>query len=328
MMKKGEMRFRFKPIGWHGIELQVPEDWNLAAESGRRQEGLMSVAGDSSKFEIKWGKVEKKKTFSLESASSKYMKKLEKSTKNFKLLKTGSTKIFDHKAIYFYFKAEVEGYGIVWYCDKDEKIFIGLFNFRPDAYEGSRLVFKRFLDSLKCHTLDDWNSWALLGFSFQAPSNFDLKVRKFLVGNATLRLCKEEPHPFYMETAEIVFQYWSPANVRYEKTYTDLERWFEENYEKGLKKLFKGGMQKEKFENFTIKGHEAKTLASTMKRGFLVTHTITRNNTYIWYCSPTNRIYALTLSRGLSKPRFMRKRESEILPAETFDRILSSVSCH
>lgn len=316
----------FKPLGWQGFELQVPEDWSFIVESGSQRQGFVRLASISSSFELKWGKMEKKKEFSIESVTDKLIEKLQKSDKNLKLLSKGSSKVFGHNALYFHFESEYKGYGTAWYCDKGEKVFLGLFTFKPE-YKQARLTFNRCLSSLKCHTLDEWNTWALFGFSFKTPSKFELMDRKFLVGHATLALSKEELHPFCAEKTEAFFQYWSPANVKFEETYNDLEKWFEEFYEKEFKKRYKGKMEKEGFQSLKINGHPAKTLTSTTKRG-LVSQTVSKNSTHMWYCPETNRIYALTLSKGLRKTRIIPSKKYEAIPAETFDKILASLSCH
>ncbi len=316
----------FKPLGWQGFELQVPEDWNFSVESGSQRQGFIRLASISSSFELKWEKMEKKKKFSLESLVDKLIEKLQKSDKKLKLLKRGSSEVFGHNALYFHFESGYKGYGTAWYCDKGEKIFLGLFTFKPE-YKQARLTFQRCLGSLKCHTLDEWNTWTLFGFSFKTPSKFELMERKFLVGHTTLALSREELHPFCREKTEAFFQYWGPANVKFEETYNDLEKWFEEFYEKELKKRYKGKMKKEEFQSLKIYGHPAETLTSTTKRG-LVSQTTSKNGTHMWYCPETNRIYALTLSKSLSKTRIIPSKKYEAIPVETFDKILASVSCH
>jgi len=325
-MKKAEKILGFKSIGWQGLELQVPEDWIFSVESGGQRQGFFRLASSSSSFELKWEKMEKKKKFSLETVVDKLIKKLRKTDKKLKLLKKGSEEVFGHNALYFHFESEYKGYGTAWYCDKGEKVFLGLFAFKPECKE-ARLTFKRCLDSIKCHALDDWNTWALFGFSFKTPSKLELMERKFLVGHTTLVLFKEEAHPFCTEKKEVFFQYWSPANVKFEETYKDLEKWFEEFYEKEFKKRYSGKMKKERFRSVKINGHQAKTLTATIKRG-LVSQNIIKNSTHMWYCPETNRIYALTLSKGLRKTRIIPSKKYEAVPTEIFDKILASVSCH
>jgi hypothetical protein len=325
-MKKGGRLPVFKPFGWQGIELEVPEDWIFSAESGSQKQGFVRLISNSSSFELKWEKMEKKKEFSLETVMDNFIKKLQKADKKLKLLNRSSSKVFGHNAFYFHFESEHKGYGSVWYCEKDEKIFLGLFSFKPQ-YKEAGLTFSHCLSSLKCHAKDEWNTWVLLGFSFKLPSKFELKERKFLVGHTTLVLSTEEPHPFCTEKREVLFQYWSPANVKFEETYNDPEKWFESFYERELKKRYEGKIEKGKFRSLKINGHPAKTLRTAMKRG-LVGQTLSKNSTHMWYCPETNRIYALTLSKGLSKMRFIPSKKYEAIPVETFDKILASVSCH
>jgi hypothetical protein len=325
-MKKVEEAIGSKSIGWQGLELQVPEDWNFSVESGRQRQGFVRLSSSSSSFELKWEKMEKKKEFSLESVVDKFIEKLRKTDKKVKLLKKGSEEVFGHNALYFHFESEYKGYGTVWYCEEEEKVFLGLFSFKPE-YKEARLTFKRCLDSIKCHTLDDWSTWALFRFSFKTPSKFELIKRRFLVGHTTLALCEEKAHPFCTERSEVFFQYWSPANVKFEETYNDMEKWFENFYESELKKRYNVKVKDERLRNTKINGHRAKILKTIIKGG-LIGRNIIRNGTYMWYCPETNRVYALTLSKGVHKTLFVPSKKYEAVPTRMFGKILTSFSCH
>ncbi len=328
-MKKGAKLSGLKPIGWQGVELQVPVDWNLVVESGGRDEGFMGFTSPSSKFELKWGKAKKKKAFSINTVVEKFVKKLQKADKKFKILNEGDTKVFDHKALYFHYQMGHEGYGITWNCDQEEKVFIGLFTFKPDEHKKSKTILENLLSSLKCHPSNNWNTWALFNFSFKTPSDFKVENRKFLLGFVTLVLSKIEYHALCSEKTEVVFQYWSPANVKFKGEYKDLESWFEQHYARDFKKRYKGKMHIGEFQNLRINRHKAKTFTSTTKKGPLLSQILGKNNTYLWYCSRSNRIYALTLSKAVSKEiKFVSKKKYEIFPSKLFEEILGSVRCH
>ena len=318
-----------KPFGWQGIELQVPVDWNFVVESGGRDAGLMGFTSPSSKFELKWEKPKKKGGFSIDTAAENFVKKLQKADKKFKILNEGSMKVFNHKAIYFYYQTGHEGYGIMWYCDQEEKIFVGLFAFKPDGHEKAKIILENLLSSLKCHPSNNWNNWALFDFSFKTPSDFKVEDRKFLLGFVNLVLSKIESHPLCSEKTEVVFQYWSPANVKFKGEYKDLKRWFEQHYARDFKKRYKGKMRIGEFQDLRINGHKAKTFTSTTKQGLVLSQILGKINAYLWYCSKSNRIYALTLSKSVSKEvKFVSRKQYETFPSEVFGEILSSVKCH
>lgn len=324
---KGEENLKFTPIGWQGLQFELPKDWNFNAESGNQRQGFIKLSSAYSTFELKWGKIANVKKFSIESAVDKLVKKLKKADKNLKLLRKGSSKVFDHNSIHFDFKSKYKGRGTVWLCEKNEKVFIAILTVKPDDFKQANLVLKRLLDSIKCHTKDSWKSWSLFGFSVKTPSKFELKDRRFLAGHGTLTLSTEEAHLLYTQETQVLFQYWSVANVKFEETYTDIEKWFEEFYEKELKKRYKWKMKKKEFQNIRVNGHSARMLRSTAKGG-LTSLNISKNNTYMWYCPQRNRIYALTLSKGVRKKRFMPSKKIGALPRRMFNKILSSVSCH
>jgi len=328
-MKKGAELPGLKPIGWQGIELYVPVDWNFVVESGGRDAGLMGFTSPSSKFELKWEKMKKKKGFSIEMVAENFVSKLQKADKEFKILNEGGMKVFNHKVIYFRYQTGHEGYGITWYCDQEDKVFIGLFAFKPDEHEKSKRILENLLSSLKCHPSNNWNVWALFDFSFKTPLDFKVESRKFLLGFVTLVLSKIEPHPLCSEKTEVVFHYWSPADVKFKGEYKDLERWFKQHYVRDYKKRFKGKMRIGEFQDLRINGHKAKTFTSTTKQGPLLSQILGKNNTYLWHCPKSNRIYALTLSKSVNKEiKFISKKKYETFPSEVFGEILGSVRCH
>jgi len=328
-MKKGAKLPGLKLIGWQGIELQVPVDWDFVVESGGRDEGLMGFTSPSSKFELKWEKPKKKKVFSIDTVAENFVNKLQKVDKEFKILNEGDTKIFNHKAIYFHYQTGHEGYGMTWYCDQEEKFFVSLFAFKPDEHEKSKIILENLLSSIKCHPSNNWNTWALFDFSFKTPLDLKVENRKFMLGFITLVLSKIEAHPLCSEKTEVVLQYWSPANVKFKGEYKDLERWFEKHYSRDFKKRYKGKMRIGEFQDLRINGHKAKTFTSTTKQGLLLSQILGKNNTYLWYCSKFNRIYVLSLSKSVSKEiKFVSKKKYETFPSEVFEEILNSIRCH
>lgn len=325
MMKKIDLKF--KPIGWQGIKFQVPEDWNFVVESGEKETGYAGFDSSYSKFELKWEKIKKKKAFSIDAIIDNLIKKMKKSNEIFELVSRRNAKVFGHNAIYFQFKTAVKGYGITWYCDDEEKVFVGLFSFNPSEHEKAKAIFDGLVDSVKCHSRGKQDQWTVFGFSLKVPPDFELKERKFLVGFLTLSFHAEKRHPFCTEKYDLIFQYWSPATLKFKDFYDDPKTWFKEVYEKTLERRCRGKLKKGKFQSFKIMGHAAKILTSAVKRGF-ISQVITKNKTYIWYCPETNRMYAVTLSKALSKQRFLPTKKYEAEPNEMFNKIVASISCH
>jgi len=327
-----------QPVGWQGIELRLPEGWNLVKEEGARQKGSMGFASASSTLELKWEEIKRKKVASVEAIAENFIKGLRKSVKDLKVLGKNPVKVFGHNGVSFHFESEQEGYGFTWYCDEHEKMFIGIFVFRPAELEAPKLVFRRLLESIRCHSPEGWERWSILGFSFRAPSTMRLArapLEKALMGRNSLMLHAEEQHPFLVERTEVYLDYWSAADVIFEKTYRDPKKWFKEFYEEGLRKRYRGRMEKGRFQASKVGGHKAEVLKTTFRSG-RVEQSVTENRTHIWYCPETNRVYALTLTRGQRKnrlylglfKRFLSARRSEASSKRVLDGILASFSCH
>jgi len=322
---------KFQLIGWQGLEIQMPEDWRLTFDIGDSLKGFIRFASQSSNLEIKWETLKKRADFSIDAVSKNLINKIEKSVKkkNFKLLKRQSASVSDHKGVYFHYRTEQECYGLTWYCDKAEKLFILLHVFKPKEYRETKPIFEYIVNSLKCHSLDEQALWSIHNFSLKTPSSFRLGKRKILLGHINLSLLAEKPRPFRVEKAEIFFQCWSLANVKFEDAYNDPEKWFKKYYEKEFRKKFGKKMKTDEFQSTTIREHAAKTFTCTIKSfGLITSHTVTNIHNTIWYCPESNRMYMLTFSIAMNKLRFTAMKKTELLPPEKINDIINSVSCH
>jgi hypothetical protein len=313
----------FQQVGWRGIELEVPKEWNFVAESGRPRLGHMIFASASAKFEIKWKKAEK--TVNSERLAGKLLEKMQSAYKGLRALEKGHMNIFGHEGTYVFFRHKIEGYMVSWCCDRTQRVFTALYVYKSGEREEAKRNFERIFGSFKCHTLDDWHSWIFFDFSFRTPASYQLRAKKVLIGYASLELNEQERHLSYSQRNGVNIQYWNIANVNFRDTYNDPKKWFEKNHAKRFRKQYRG-VKIGDFQRSTVNGHEAEALRSTQKSGTLDKAAV-KNDTYVWYCSNTNRIYVLTLSMALNE-RWFNKTEKEARLTETFDKILASVSCH
>lgn len=310
--------------------MKIPNDWRLIAESGDSGRGSVIVGSVLCNFEFSWVEAKKmgRKTVTLEALFDEMIKRLQKHRKNVRMLKRSSGEIFGHNMLYFHYASTDKGYGIAWYCDKDEKFFRGIFRFKPETGSKSKVIFRNILNSFRCHSQGKGRrNWSLFGFSLTLPSDFELVDKDLLVGRLSLHFYKERGG-LTVHKEDVYFQYWGPADVNFEDTYSDLEAWFHKYQAKDFWKRYKA-RKKKKFElkDFEINGHEGKTFSTPIQKRALIPEK-GKLNTYMWYCYDTNRIYQVTLSHVVSKIPFLPVKKYEKNPDEAFNEIMNSISCH
>jgi len=319
---------KFKVFGWNGLSFEIPEEMHLVSEGGSATAGYMRLEAKDHFFEIRWEEVQPKKAKPLAEVVDAFIKKMEKDSKKKKqeIVFRGrkSTEVFKHKALSLEEKSNVSGYIYFWYCKESSRVIMFRFAF-ISLDEKARSIIKQTLSSLKCHG-EESNLWTVFGSSFRAPSTFQLTERKMLVGRVYLVLHERKISLITEKHREILFEYFTTANVQFEKDYKDMDKWLENNYLKDLKKRYRGI----KFQPSTkteINNHPASVRMGTGKSGL----TMRKSSLYMnisWYCEDLNRIYSVTISEHLAKPLPL-KREIDEKTFEAFAKeVISSVRCH
>ena len=237
----------------------------------------------------------------------------------------GTTRIHQHQACFVHFRTDIEGYAFFWYCNESSRLLVGQFTHRPTDRQ-AKSVMRKILKALKCHGLDQ-NVWALLGFVFKTPKSFKLMNRKIIVGKTSISLMEEEKrYPFIDQKTEILFEYFSMANIRFEATHTKPEKWINEYYFGELKKRYRG-IQLEASRSRRINGHRVAIKKGSASSGL----TLRKKALFIvasWHCPDMNRMYSVTVSKQILRPiLFNRTVDKEDLE-KVFKDFFSSIICH
>ncbi len=315
------------PIGWQGLQFDLPGNWNFIAESGTPKEGLIRVTSPHANVEIKWGKVTNPKKFSPESVKTKLFEKLKKSDRKLTVTTRKTDKLLGHDCIYFDLKSDYKGSGVIWFCDHVKKMFIALLTAAPEHFKQSVLDFEGLIHSLRCHVDEAWTRWGVFGFSFKAPSKFELLERRFYVGHGTISLSTLEAHLLRKEETQALLQYWGAANVSFENAHSNMKEWFEDFYQNEFRKQYGRKITMGRFRRTKINGHDATIVKGVFKKGRLNTRT-NHCGICMWFCPITNRVYALTLSKTGYQKYHIPTRRTVQFPSPVFDRMVSSVCCH
>jgi len=317
---------KYKTFGWNGFMFDVPSDMYLSVEGGTARSGYMRLEAERYFLDVKWEGQRPDKVKPVEEVILSLIKQLEKDGQG-KLTVQGKrpTRVFEHDALLYNIKSGLEERMYVWYCEESLRVVIFRFAFMS-LDNAARAIIRRGLTSLKCHG-EEINYWTVLESSFKAPPSFLLSERKMMVGRTYLLLSEEEIKPFppAERRREILFEYFTMANVRYEENYKDLDKWMEKSYQKGLKKRY--GLKFQSSDTKKLNNHEVITRKGKGGKGLLTRRSSVYTNAS-WYCDDLNTIYSVTLSEHVTKPLPM-KRQIDQEAFESFaEEVISSIRCH
>ncbi len=235
-------------VGWQGVTLAIPADWNVGALSGDTRAGYVRFDDDTMpRLEVKWAS--EAGFVDVNAVVDKYLKDLQKGRKkdappvavdpDARLLSKRKRRKPGLKS--FHWHAEVEGYGAAWACKDCGRTMIAQVMFPPggDAEIEQELAASILLD-IEDHPAGDWVLWSAYGFSCWAPTSFAHAGQRLMAG-----LIEFE---FTNDTEHIKVARWGMANVALKKK--TLQEWVGNEMAKTLRKY---GAVPEPHE---IKGHE------------------------------------------------------------------------
>jgi len=324
---------KFKELGWNGFLLEIPEEMRLTSEGGNIKSGYLKLEMEGFLIEVRWDPFEAKKAKPLAEIANSFIKdfkkKLEKKSKkkiDLKVESMGSTLIASHNAYSMNIKSGAEKELVyIWTCENSKRIIIAhLVSLLPK--EKSKEVITHTLNSFRCHLDEELIPWIALNLRFRIPSSFLLSERRIAAGRAYLMFNEQQFSTFTERGRKLLIEYFSMANLIFEDSYKNPEKWFQEKYRKDLKKRLK---------NITFRTTEAKRFMrhkavyrhGVKNSGFLSRRkTVSENLT--WYCSKTNRIYSITYVSYINRPLFLKRELNEEEDRKIMQNFLSSFKCH
>jgi len=316
---------KFKDLGWNNFLFEIPQDARLTSEGGNAKSGYVRIEGENYFFEIRWEQAQPKKVKPMSEVVSAFVKKLEKESKQ-KIPIRGRrpTNIFTHNALFLSLKSDVEERIYFWYCQESLRIIIFRFVFKSMT-PTSRTIMNEALTSLRCHG-EETNKWTVFESSFKVPPSFQVAERKMMVGRTYLLLVERKFTPFSERKREILYEYFSMANIQFEGEYEDPAKWMETRHLKDLKKRYKGI----KFQSFTkekLNDHAAIVKKGEVKSGY-TTHKSSLYTNVTWYCEDMNRIYSVTISEQVARPLPLKLKVDKNAFEDLSKEFISTIKCH
>ncbi len=296
-------------IGWQGLTVQTPDNWDLTGFSGGDTSGYVRIDdGDENALELKWDTLpaKEKKAPPVDVRRESYFRTLKLTAKKRKIaldLKAtdaprgalrpernvvGFTWVGDRKAI-----------GAVWYCETCRRIVIAQVMGERSGKGGLSTIAERILTSLRCHGDNPgYRTWALYDLVTDIPVEYKLSGQQLM--NVYLRL-----EFTARKTAKLCIEQWAVANVARRDAYLDI--WLQKNS--------KGPLTEARYEGAEAEphlGHPVLALAGGLDVGMPMFNAArdavqlkrpaTRFSARAWECDPTNKVYAITALRPANAP--------------------------
>jgi len=163
-------------FAWQGMLLEVPEGWTMGAAQGSKESGYARLDDEELvRLEVKWEK--EKGPPDLKRVVTKYLEGISKAARK------GGTEFWskrdmrlgrleDREHEYFAWRADMQGYGLVFRCAECKKVvFTRVLGRRG---EGMEQVARRVFSSMVDHQEGDEEVWRFYDFEFRAPKDFKL----------------------------------------------------------------------------------------------------------------------------------------------------------
>ncbi|MCA1596445.1 MAG: hypothetical protein LC772_08490 [Chloroflexi bacterium] len=284
-------------VGWNGIYLEVPRDWELKQVAGDMAQGHLRIDGpEGHHIRVKWRK--QKKSVDVRKVLDRYLETVKKGSR-----KSGSVfesnadlklKIFNEgakrKPVFFSWRSTEQAIGLIWHCGICDRITIAQID--GPLKKNLTLLANQVLGSLDDHDSDGVNTWGLYGLAAEIPADFYLLRNKLLSGYIHLE--------FGRRASTIDLDRWGLAEVVLRKD--SLEQWVRKQYGKTLRGY------RISIEDAEIRGHRGlavsgelssireRVKAAAMQAARL--NPVTSLTQFVWQCEETNRICSVLVQHA------------------------------
>ena len=278
-------------VGWDGVTVRVPSDWNIGAISRDQQGGYLRLDDqERPRLEIKWSS--SAGFVDLEETVDKYLKQIQRSRKRGQpeIEIDRDVKVISKRKVgkdaleTFAWRAEENAYGAAWLCKQCGRVVITQV-IGPVDNAKLRQLAEKVIATVTDHPTDGWTTWAAYDFVAQVPEDFALNKQKMMTGLIEFS--------FVRETEKITVARWGMANVALRRR--SLDAWAQQQLGKSLR-LY--GPESESIE---YRGHPALALIGKRLPPFQGVQRFFRHlfgrryadqlRGYVWHCEPENKIY-------------------------------------
>ncbi len=304
-------------LGWSGITLKTPADWELSGLSGDDKSGYLRLDdAEMPRLELKWSESKKKKP-DLQRVLDEYFKLVRKNYKrkeahlhiqrNVNLIKDEG--FFEgREVVFFSWKGEYRAGGVIFHCHTCRRITI--VQVMGHLKENLRAKTTRILGSIQDHPTGQTTPWSAYQLNAEIPRRYRLDKHQLLSGYLLFS--------FVDGSRKVSIERYGVADVVLKEH--DLESWFRAKYAKAIRGYgFSIETSRDNVdERLTLIGGQTRIIDHIPMAPVLIIDKVMRRKTfavYLWRCHRSNRIYVV---------QAIAKRDA----AKTAEEIAASIRCH
>jgi hypothetical protein len=300
-------------LGWQGLTVTLPADWNPRAFSGDHAKGNLRVADDDGlRLEVLWE--QPRGTADVQRSVTRFMEQLEKDAKKkqqkFQLVEEPRVVNAERKGklqlTNFGWLGERgdpvanQGWGVAWECPDCGRITVAhVLGRGQEKRDKVQQLAAEVLTSLECHGSGGWETWSVFDLQLEIPEIFHLATAKLLISRLEFEWVKPRPSGLFGWTKRperITLLRVPVANVVLENE--TLEEWAQRSVTRPHKRYCFGAPAAT-----TVHGHPAVLQRGRLRnlRNFLwlwLLDRLLRRRTLpvemrAWQCEESNKLYAL-----------------------------------
>ena len=323
-------------IGWQGMTLCVPKEWNPGKVAGNRDLGELRIDDpDGARIELRWEKP--RNEVNIEKTVDNFMSSLAKNAKKEKrpfdsrgdLNLVSRHKKGKNRLVSFGWTSDTKGdapcgYGVAWSCPHCERVVVAhLLGQNHEAPRRVERVAQEILQSLDCDGHGGWDTWSAFELQLDVPDEFPIARSQMLVSKLDLEWIRPKatgPTGWGKRAERLRVQRFPVANVLLEGK--PLDEWADWNIAFKNKALSLARCEDEQFE---VNGHEClvyrgavrdpRARISILFFDFILRRKTPHTRVLVWQCEESNRIFAF---------------ESEVSTVNQHipEDVLDSLNCH
>jgi len=271
----------WKKLGWQGLELSVPDTWDLSAHSGNYRKGYLRLDdGERIRLEVRWEHQKRQVDIGdvVERSLKNAAKEISRKGIEFRSKRHLKTSGGEKREECFRWTGDIQAINLVRQCESCGRVVFVRVLGEVGAREGLLPTAKRVFRELTDHPEADWVLWRALGLNARVRKEYQLSRNRLLAGR--IYLCfRGAPGTLEIERTALAdrelrgrsMEEWTAARLKHPERYTIVVQ-------------------------DTVQGHQLWAAQRTKRSRWSARHG--PQTLVTWHCEVTNRLFAVVLSRG------------------------------
>ncbi len=193
-------------LGWQGLTVTIPENWNLGQFGGTHRKGHIRVDDeDGARLEISWEDaasgvdIARSVAAFVQTLARDAKKRKSRFAPEEKVRVVSKSRKRKNQLTSFGWTGEREeiagqGWGVAWQCPDCGRVVVGhVIGRGREKPERVRELAAQVLETLECHGQGGWETWSVFDLHLEMPMEFKLERARFVTGRLELEWIRPRP---------------------------------------------------------------------------------------------------------------------------------------